>query len=298
MGDLTAALGTLELENGKHKSARSLFQKAAIDPTENALAQLQWARERESSIDIPDRVWRTPNAYEAQAAEARLAVDWDSVLDFSEQWLMDQVFSSKPAIIGSFATFNLDQCRRAKILATAAIEISGDKRLLRNNRAVAGAYLGEFESSLRDVNAAKELEGDRQDPYLCATSGLLAYRCGAEELGERNYLAAISYFAGRGEHSSAALATLFYLREKLRWQFAEALQIFEVVRHRFMGPKFRAAAPEINAMIKAIESDIDEVSSHMFLEEAVPEADLDLVRRAADMWLIQPSSKSIQQLIA
>ena len=60
ISELAAALATVELENGKHKRAKLLFQRAMLEPSENSVAQAQWATQFDNRIIIPDHAWSVP----------------------------------------------------------------------------------------------------------------------------------------------------------------------------------------------------------------------------------------------
>lgn len=50
LSELAAAVGTVELEDGRRKDAKRRFEMAMLDPTENALAQVKWAEDKSNSL--------------------------------------------------------------------------------------------------------------------------------------------------------------------------------------------------------------------------------------------------------
>src|SRR5437868_434116 len=69
--ELGSAIATLELAHGKIKRARNLFRDALTAPTENTVAQADWALRKKymDALDVDlDRVrFATPRSFEASA---------------------------------------------------------------------------------------------------------------------------------------------------------------------------------------------------------------------------------------
>ena len=66
LSELAGALGTLEMGDGNNKAARKLFTQAMTAPTDNSLAQAQWALPKLGLTDLPD-AHSIPRAFEAEA---------------------------------------------------------------------------------------------------------------------------------------------------------------------------------------------------------------------------------------
>jgi tetratricopeptide (TPR) repeat protein len=255
LSELAAALGTVELEHGKHKRSRILFARSMISPSENALAQIQWATERDSQISIPTEAWLVPRSYEAHALAARLKNDWDSVLDATERWLNEEPFATRPAMLGSFASFSVDQNHRAEKLVSQALQSNPNSSSLHNNRAVARAYIGDLDGALLDAQSAIDCEAD-QMPYSVATVGLIAYRLGDYELGAKAYGAALAKFVKLKNAPSTLLASLYWLRELARigdLTVEENLIFIKKNLSRFAGVR---PEPEIQSMLELVEADV------------------------------------------
>ena len=90
LSELAAAIGTVELVNGSVKKAKALFAQSMEVPTENAVAQAQWAAEREPRIAIPTSAWMVPLTHEANALRSRASRSWELVLDACALWLADE----------------------------------------------------------------------------------------------------------------------------------------------------------------------------------------------------------------
>ena len=52
--ELSSALATLEMENGKSRHARQLFRRSMADPNENSAAQVEWANRQIGGLDMTD----------------------------------------------------------------------------------------------------------------------------------------------------------------------------------------------------------------------------------------------------
>lgn len=256
LSDLTAAMATLEMTNGKHKRARQLFAESMNAPSENSLAQTQWASEKDHKIVIPQAAWEVPGSDEARAMAARVRHDWDAVLDASESWLSSEPFASRPAAMASFASFSVDQNTRSERIASRALVSHPDDALLLNNRSVARAYLGEISGAIEDVaRALKHNELDEDYPVLYATLGLAAYRNGDFDTGRECYVRAIEDLTKEKRLKTAASASLFWIREELRINPSSesTLALFDQIKK--MMPKITKGEknPEIDSMLEYLD---------------------------------------------
>lgn len=253
--EVAAAIGTVELESGRHRKARDLFQKSLESPSENTLAQVQWASERDSKIIIPSAAWETPCSHEAEAMASRARHDWNSVLDCCELWLDSEPFASKPAHLGSFASFRTDFAERAHRIATNGLLVNKENTLLLNNRAVSSAYLGRIDEAIIDIkNAIKA--GAASDAHMAATMGLIAYRSGLPDLGEQYYGTAVAKFLADKNVDSILLASLYWIREMARYDPGRARLDFDYVKktsYKLLGGR---RDPEVESMLEVIEAEI------------------------------------------
>lgn len=216
ISELAAAIGTIELTQGSIKKAKNLFRLSLQAPTENSLAQAQWAFEQDSKIAIPTAAWQTPAAYEAQALAFRQAHKWRQAVEACRQWLAVEPFSWRPAVLGSYLGFHPDQSPLAEQFATAGLTAAPTDLMLLNNRAVARAYQGKLLEAFADVKMALSQIQGREYPHLLATLGLIAFRAGYIDLGTSCYASSVSWFVGLKRQESAASAALHYGRELAR----------------------------------------------------------------------------------
>ena len=216
LSELASAVGTVELIDGATKRAKLLFDKSLVAPTENSLAQAQWAVERESKIVIPAAAWKTPASYEAKALAFRRARDWKNALQACAAWLAEEPFSSRPAMMGSYVAFRPEYQRIMEQFASAGLRRDTENFHLLNNRAVARAYQGRIDEAYADVKTALQHASARNDAHLLATLGLIAFRSGQPTLGREYYGLSIAWFSQSKEYASVASALLYLSREELR----------------------------------------------------------------------------------
>jgi hypothetical protein len=275
VSDLSAALATVEMSHGKHKNARRLFASSLVAPSENSLAQAQWASERDKQITIPIEAWQTPFPHEARALAARVRCDWDAVLDASEHWLADEPYSMRPAAVGSFASFSIEQHHRSERLASAGIESNPDNAHLLNNRAVARAYLGDLNGTYSDLERAFRARKEN-DPVLIATLGLLAYRAGEPDVGARCYSTAVAAFIADHNKMSAALALLYWLREQIHIGAPTAATDLNFLKNNLLRITGGTPQPELTSMIASVEEQLAGTSQTLLFQDPVERSVLDL----------------------
>lgn len=270
LADLTAALATVELESGKHKHARKLFEKTFPSPTENSLAQAQWASEQDTRIIIPGEAWNTPASFEAHALASRATGAWDEVVTASEQWLNAERFSLQPALVGSFASFSAGQNQKAEALASAGLQANPGEVSLYNNRAVARALLGRPVEALDDIREGLR-NGGEADPYLIATLGLVAYRCGDFTLGASCYGTAIAEFVQAKDKPTLAYAILMWLRERAVAGDRSVREDFATIKPQLVAVTKLGKEPEVETMLDIVEADLARSDAYHQPSTAVPQ---------------------------
>jgi tetratricopeptide (TPR) repeat protein len=216
LSELAAAIGTVEIAHGATKRARLQFAKSLIAPTENALAQAQWATEQDVKIVIPATAWDIPDSFEANALRFRQQRDWKGALNECAAWLGEEPFSLRPALMGSYLGFRPEYHATAEQFATIGLNSDGGNICLLNNRAVARAYQGNVYEAHKDVKHAMQDDIAKRDPHLLATLGLIAFRSGMPLVGREFYGRCIAWFAFTKDPASIASAVLHLLREEIR----------------------------------------------------------------------------------
>jgi tetratricopeptide (TPR) repeat protein len=218
-GELAAALGSMELEEGATRVGRKLFEAALREPTENTVAQAEWASRTMKLQLIEPRHLDVPHSYEARAREHYEFGRWSDVLDQTWRWFQDEPFSSRPALLGCYVTsVILADWDAADQFARFGLVANPDDQMLLNNRAFALASADRVQEAIRMYNRMTpgKLNDDQQRAVWLATGGLIQYRLGNPVEGRRLYNEAIELSRRSGHTSQAALALGLLAREELR----------------------------------------------------------------------------------
>ena len=254
LAELAATLGTLEHQNGRHKQAKRLFAQCLEDPNENSVAQAVHVARQDSKIQVPEILLERPQNYEAHARQAYGDGKWETSLNHCVQWHIDEPFDTKPSIIGSCLSFNLELASRARDIATMGLRCDPQNELLHNNRAVANAYCGDVTQAWEDLQGAIKYE--KGQAHLLATLGLLAYRSGQPDVGLRAYGLSIAWLVQKKERTSAARAYLYWLRESVRIGSTDGIKELEEVRQAVSRWPRLEQESEVRGLIQAVESEL------------------------------------------
>jgi tetratricopeptide (TPR) repeat protein len=230
--ELASAIATIEMVNASSKSARKLFRRALVDPTENSIAQAEWAS-RNLMVDFavtPNQV--PPRVYEANAWEYFQNGNWDDSLRSSIKWLYDQPFSVRPVLLGGFITSTIleDFEQSERILKFGLIANKDDYTVL-NNLAFVLASANKVEEARTFFDRINKIElPEGWDITVTATEGLLRFREGFPEEGRRLYLTAIEKARlPRFRHLSAK-AAIYLAREELLAGSPKAKEAIDLAR--------------------------------------------------------------------
>jgi tetratricopeptide (TPR) repeat protein len=234
LSELASALATLELGAGDDREARKLFRRALIDPTDNSVAQAEWAAPR-IGLDIDDKSLAEPTAWEARALAAHRVGNPKLAADESWSWLADQPFASRPAEFGSYEASSDRDYERGLKFARRGIVANPDEFLLRNNAAFCLLSMNRVEEAEHHLAAIKrEKLNARERAVLTATLGLYRYRRGEPDLGREMYQSAIRQAR---EPSVRTLATIMLAREELMAKRSEAADLVTRARELVEQPE-------------------------------------------------------------
>jgi Flp pilus assembly protein TadD len=195
--ELAAALATIEHDDGRLRFARRLFQRSLRDPTENAVAQVAWARRRDSQLGVSLHGLDAPRSFEARSWTAMLNGRWDQALEQTRLWQCDQPFSSRPAMNGSYiASMLLDDPAEGERITRIGLVANPADPMLRNNLAVCLALRGrvaDAEAELHRID--KSMLDAAAVAVTTATEGLVEFRKGNPAVGRALYRQAIEHAA-------------------------------------------------------------------------------------------------------
>jgi tetratricopeptide (TPR) repeat protein len=225
ISELAGAIGTVEFKSGNRKQTKRLFARALEDPTENTLAQAGWVSRHGPSLGYADSAPRVPRAFEANAWQAMAADDFVGAVEYSVDWLRDEPFASRPALLGSWiAAVALEDYETAlRLVESAAVANPGDIRLTVQSLYCL-ASMGRVDEAAAQLPLLETAaaSGDSTftppawDVLLAADRGLLAFRNGNVEEGRAAYAGAIELAAANRLREAGASALINYIREEAR----------------------------------------------------------------------------------
>lgn len=210
LSELASALGTLEIGAGNPKLGRRLVKESLAIPTENAVAQAIWLSRKIKDIKVQTDLGAVERSYEARARFAYLQANWKDSAFACQQWCMDEPFSSRPSLLGSFlACAILENPELSERFADRGLQANPSHPILLNNKAVALADSGRV---LEGWKIFKSIHCPPNDLFcqatLNATKGLFYFRFGQPKEGRVYYRKAIESNERNQQFKALALAHL------------------------------------------------------------------------------------------
>jgi tetratricopeptide (TPR) repeat protein len=194
--ELAAAVATLEMNHGtKQRHVKQIFKQSLIDPTENTVAQVQWARTQDVGFapDLQHRIFDIPHLHEAKSWKFLAEGKLKEALDEYREWILDEPFSTMPIDHASFLCLVLGDLVEALRLTESAKRIDPQNPLYYNNIAYYHAMNGSFDKAEESLRIANFLNPDaRVKLFMHATEGLIAFGQGKPITGRKQYEATIS----------------------------------------------------------------------------------------------------------
>ena len=217
LSELAGAVATMEWRLGSDRQARRHMRQALEDPTENALAQAEWAQERGLFQDYDLTQTDAPLRFEATARHFAYEFQWKEAMEDADAWLSDQPFSTEAALFGSWTASQTEDYARALQFCERGRAANPKNVWLANNSAYALAKDGNPHAAQRWLAEAMSLEPDaRQRAYLTATQGLVHFRQGQAAVGRQNYEEAISRLLAQKRRDEATMAKVILAEEEIR----------------------------------------------------------------------------------
>ena len=244
-------MGTLELEAGNRRFARKFFKLSLEDPTDNSVAQAEWADERDKLSLVSADALKLPGTFEARSKFHFREGKFREAVRDAWTWLRDEPFSREPAVWGSYVASSAteDHGEAAAMLNVALIANPTDVVLL-NNLAFCYATTGDLTKAKDYLARAKaNVPDDRQGSVLAATSGLIKFREGDFEKGRELYNVAVDFFRSRGAKRLAAMAALMLAREEKLARLPVFYTTLEMARELSKGLE----EPEVRLWLERLE---------------------------------------------
>lgn len=231
--ELQSEIATLELLSGSKNSGGKWLQMSSIDPTENTIAQIEWASRKLMSDTNRFRETDFSISHEAAANNAYANANWIAALKACELWLEYEPFSSRPAILGSvIAAVEENIVRKGILIAEKGILANPSEAVLYNNLAVLYAYIGETTKADKMLTFAIANQGaDPTNLFVhAATRGLIEFRKGNISNGVENYMKAMEIAVDQRQQTSCLRILTFLCKEVslLDWKMSQ--QILSIIK--------------------------------------------------------------------
>lgn len=218
--ELGVSIGTIEIKSGSVRKAKKIIRQALIDPTENALAQTEWAAstfkiEFNGLVSLRNTV---PASYEAAAVHSFYGKAFTESLKASEKWSRFQFLSSRPLILSTFlSSCMLNDDLGAVNIFNNALPAQRENHLAINNYAFALAKIGRTEEAKKVLDAVDMREASTEEKLIItATRGLICFREGHAEEGRELYASAVRGFEAIRNSRVVAIATYYWAVEEKR----------------------------------------------------------------------------------
>ncbi len=232
LAELASQVATTELRAGRVKSAKRLMRLALIQPTDNALAQAEWASA--NGLGIEPGNLDIPRTYEARALRYSHVGDWQGASRAGLDWLADQPFAQEAAQFTSYvASVGAQDWKAAEHAARIGLVANPDNHMLRNNLAFALANQGRAEEAAQQLqHVPPHMRQPHERAVLNATRGLVMFRRGQIPEGRNAYEQAVAALAALQQLDLAALANVFWAREEVLAGTEEAERVIEAAAGR------------------------------------------------------------------
>lgn len=258
--ELHSAIGTLDFNNGIFRRARQNFRASMIKPTDNTVAQARWIRKYIPDIEITNEAFGLPLGFEARCWRELERGRWEAAQKECLNWLNDEPFSSRPAMVASYIGLTLTtDFITAKTCAEVGIQADPDNFTLLNNLTVALAYCGEIERALKTFAKITSMkDGDLPQYVYIATLGLLRFRVGDIQGGRQCYKQAETM----APNSQKIRAKFFWVREELNAKTTDATTHLE----SFLNYKFDTNDSQMTRLSEQLQNQLSYPLPHNRVE--------------------------------
>jgi Tfp pilus assembly protein PilF len=218
--ELSSSIGTLEFYEGSNKKAKGFFRKSLISPNDNSLAQIEWISTEDRSFQFDTSKFQIKNPQEAYTLNAFENSNWNQAIHYSESWLKDIPYSTRPVLIGSFVaeTF-LNDNKKAIELCKKGLIANPNDVIVKNNLICSYALEGNLDEAMKMLEKLKPDIASLTDDdkiVLQATSGLVLFRLGDYDNGRELYMKAYQNAKNAKNDYLKNMAILHLTREELR----------------------------------------------------------------------------------
>lgn len=214
--ELVGALASLELEAGSIRAAKKHFERSALKPNDNSLAQLSWVRDKIGVVST-NREYNIPYIHEAKSRDYFMDGSYENSLSSTIDWMLDEPFSSIPATTGSYiASSFTDNLECAAQFCELGLLANPNDMMLLNNYTVVLARSGKVEEAYNQFKKIRiEEDNNVSKVTMLATYGLLLMRGGFIDDGRSSYQRSIELSKKINSKETSALAAINFALEEL-----------------------------------------------------------------------------------
>jgi len=217
LSELASAVATVEMANGSEKSAKRLFQRSLLQPTDNSLAQAEWAA-NDLRLIVDHAALETPLSFEANSNYSYRQLQMREAIRFAKDWAEDEPYSSRPFGALSYLYSLEEDFPRAREAAERALQVDAARDIsLELNLLFAMIEVGDLDKA-NELLARLAAAPNAKDhtTHLLANGGALAYAFGSLDLGRDLYGRAIKSARASRDSRLVSLAQAFFARAALR----------------------------------------------------------------------------------
>jgi len=266
LNELFSALATQELYAGSVKNSRKLYNYSLISPNDNSLAQAVWAKPQVSDLNLTQATFeKVSHISEAKAYFYFNNKQWNQAYSNTIQWFIDQPFSRDPAGFGSFiASSILENYDDAIKICKYGLKATPGDFTLMNNMAFSYLKQDEPEKAQSIINRINiQNLNDREKVIYSATKGLLMYKLGYTENGERLYNEASQQADKIKDKKLKFLADFHHLSIQLEYEDFPAYQLSKIDK---LAEELKALKEEyLNVLVNNLKNRIELFKNKLIL---------------------------------
>jgi tetratricopeptide (TPR) repeat protein len=249
LSELAGSLATLEYNSGNVSKAKKLFRIGSVDPNDNVVAQLHWASKNRILEFAPEMLDRSLT-FEARTLFASREKKWSEAVRHAEEWLMDEPFSTRPAVEGSYIAISLLQdAHKAIEFCEVGLVANPDDFSLLNNLAYAFGITGDLEQARAFAQKAElHTKGPADRITSRATRGAILFAAGNHQDGAQEYHTAIEEALALKNRELAQHATVHYFTQCAKGGNFLSVQEAEEIRTLMEGKGIAPSVRDIYEM--------------------------------------------------
>jgi tetratricopeptide (TPR) repeat protein len=229
-----------------------------IQPTDNSIAQVEWASEKISNLRLERRHLNATLSYEARALDFYFEGKWPETYRECLNWFNDEPYSSRPAVLGTFiASVAQENYSEAVRLARRSLKANRNNQLLLNNLTFALASAGKVDEAAKVYT--------QMDPNICnegekitwfATGGLLLFRRKAITEGRTLYQKALDL--AKNDLFRKAVAATFLAREEFVARTPQARAAYAAAVETVKSVALKSLAAVLSTVLGKLKASLDE----------------------------------------